>query len=171
LTKRPELIAKRLPKDWGEGWPNVWMGVSTGCRMTLNKMDSLRKVPVHPLAVRFVSAEPLLEDISEQIDLDGFGWLITGGESGGGPEYIWDSNGNWHEELNQPGRRTMKLEWAQNLRVKAETAGIPFFFKQVTSFRSGQGEEALGERHQEFPPPPYGSWADKTGHREEISRG
>jgi len=60
LTKRPELIRTRLPKDWGEGWPNVWLGVSCGCEQTLNKRDTLRRIPVHPMAVRFLSAEPLL---------------------------------------------------------------------------------------------------------------
>ena len=31
LTKRPELAVDRLPADWGEGYPNVWMGVTCGC--------------------------------------------------------------------------------------------------------------------------------------------
>jgi protein gp37 len=65
FTKRPELIARRLPADCGEGYPNVWLGVSTGCSMTLNKMDTLRKIPA---AVRWISSEPLLEDISQQIE-------------------------------------------------------------------------------------------------------
>ena len=162
LTKRPELIAKRLPKDWGEGWPNVWLGVSCGCKQTLNKMNALRRIPVHPQAVRFLSAEPLLEDISGEIDLSGFGWLIVGGESGGGPEYLWDARGNWRVEFNTPGRRTMRLEWAHSLLDKARPAGIPYFFKQVTAFRSGTGEAALGRPYQEFPPPPHGEWAEAS---------
>src|SRR5262245_9143736 len=28
LTKRAERIADQLPADWGDGWPNVWLGVS-----------------------------------------------------------------------------------------------------------------------------------------------
>ncbi len=28
LTKRPERIADHLPPDWGEGYPNVWLGTS-----------------------------------------------------------------------------------------------------------------------------------------------
>ena len=161
LTKRPELIEKRLPADWGLGYPNVWLGVSTGCRMTLNKMDALRRIPVHPNAVRFVSAEPLLEDISSEINLDSFGWLIVGGESGGAPEYLWDSSQDWRKEFNIVGRRTMNLEWAHNLLQKTRAAGLPFFFKQVTAFRSGQGEDALGQPYQEFPEPPRGMWAEK----------
>lgn len=159
LTKRPELIRKRLPKDWGEGWPNVWLGVSCGCKQTLNKMAALRRIPIHARAVRFLSAEPLLEDISEQIDLSDFGWLIVGGESGGGPEYPWDARGEWRKEFDTPGRRTMRLEWAQNLLSKARSAGISYFFKQITAFRSGTGEDALGQLHQEFPPTPHSVWA------------
>lgn len=30
LTKRPERIWKCLPEDWGDGWPNVWLGTSVG---------------------------------------------------------------------------------------------------------------------------------------------
>jgi protein gp37 len=163
LTKRPELIEKRLPADWGEGWPNVWLGVSSGCRMTLNKMDSLRRIRIHPKAVRFLSAEPLLEDISAQIKLDGFDWIIVGGESGGGPEYFWDEGMDWRKEFNLPGRRIMRVEWAQNLLAKARAAGIPYFFKQITAFRSGSGEDALGQRYQEFPPAPVGSWPEQLG--------
>jgi protein gp37 len=162
LTKRPELVASRLPKDWCDGYPNVWLGTSVGCNQTLNKMDTLRKIPIHSQAVRFVSCEPLLEDIADEINLDGFGWLIAGGESGDGQEYSWDKSKDWRKEFDTSGRRTMKIEWAQRLLEKSRAAGIPYFFKQVTSFRSGVGEDALGRIYHEFPPAPRGSWADKT---------
>lgn len=159
LTKRPELIAKRLPPGWPDEFPHVWLGTSTGSRLTLSKMDSLRKIPIHPKAVRFLSAEPLLEDISCNINLDGFGWVITGGESGGGPEYLWDKSKDWREEFHTNGRRTMKLEWAHALLTLTERAKIPFFFKQVTAVQPGQGEDALGKIYQEFPAPPNFPWA------------
>lgn len=165
LTKRPELILKRLPADWGEGYANVWLGVSTGCRQTLNKMDSLRKIPIHPKAVRFVSAEPLLEDIADDINLDGFGWVIVGGESGPGREYLYRDftdrikEKHWREEFNIIGRRTMNLEWANRLRELCSPRRIPFFFKQVTAFAPGVREDALGRVYHEFPPPPFGKWA------------
>jgi protein gp37 len=161
LTKRPERILRHLPADWPAAYPNVWLGVSSGCRMTLNKMDVLRKVPIHPNAVRFLSAEPLLEDISSEIDLSGFGWVITGGESGGSPEYRWNPNDDWRKEFHTKGRRIMLPEWANNLRLKSQAAKIPFYFKQITAFRPGQGEDALGEMYKEYPVPPHGRWADK----------
>ncbi len=159
LTKRPALIEARLPDDWGDGYGNVWLGVSTGSRMTLNKMDVLRQIPA---AVRWVSAEPLLEDISQEINLDGFHWLVAGGESGAGDEYLWDSAADWKEELaNESGRRTMRYQWAANLRDKAKAAGLPFMFKQVTNPRSGYGYNALaGEDWHEFPAAPNDlTWA------------
>jgi len=141
LTKRPELIERRLPHDWGTGYKNVWLGVSTGCRMTLNKMDTLRRIPA---AVRFVSAEPLLEDISQNINLDGFGWVVVGGESGAGQEYRWEPDADWKAELkDENGRRTMRHQWAVNLRDKVKAADLPFMFKQVTAPRSGLGYNAL----------------------------
>lgn len=60
---------------------------------------SQRRLPVHPKAVRFLSCEPLLEDISKKLDLTGIGWLIAGGESGSNPEYLCDAKADWKKEL------------------------------------------------------------------------
>jgi protein gp37 len=160
LTKRPELIAKRLPADWGEGYPNVWLGVSVGCNLSLPKMDVLRKIPIHTQAVRFVSHEPVVEDISRNVNYDGIGWVIAGGESGTNPEYLYNPTDDWRKMIGQPGRRTMKIEWAYALMLRAKQAGIPFMFKQITSGRSGVGKDALGFIIQEFPVAPFGgTWA------------
>jgi protein gp37 len=186
LTKRPSLIAKRLPADWGEGYPNVWLGVSTGCNARLKQMDVLRKIPC---ALRWVSTEPLLEDISQQINLDGFGWVVTGGESGFGDEYLYNPADNWrvpparemvmlpghlddptveyseipHVAYTNPGRRTMLLTWAENLRDVTKAAGLPFMFKQVTAPNSGVGVNALGRDWHEFPDAPNGlKWAPRN---------
>jgi protein gp37 len=111
--------------------------------------------------VRFISAEPLLEDISQKINLDGFGWGIAGGESGTGPEYLWDPTANWREEFNTGGRRTMELSWAQNLLTKFQEKNLPYWFKQITSFKPGRGEDALGKIYHQVPAPPFGRWAEK----------
>jgi protein gp37 len=156
LTKRPGRILSHLPADWGEGYPNVWLGVSTGCLKTLHMMDILRNVPAR---VRFVSAEPLLEPIAHAINVEGFDLIITGGESGPGPEYLWPKT-NWQDE--QPvGRRTMKVEWAADLRDATHRAGAAFFFKQVTAFQSGVGADALGRKYHEFPAGPFPWYGDK----------
>lgn len=165
LTKRPSLIHSRLPQGWPEEFPNVWLGVSTGTVGTLNKMDVLRTIPIHEKAVRWISAEPLLEDISPRINLDNFGWIVSGGESGTGKEYVWDASKPMKYDWNSGGRRTMLLQWAANLRDKTKAAGLPFMFKQVTSPRSGVGVNALGRDWHEFPEPYQYSW----GPRQEIA--
>jgi protein gp37 len=154
LTKRPERILRHLPKDWGEnGYQNVWLGTSIGSNKTTYRVDVLRKVPA---AVRFLSCEPLLEDIADNLDLTGIQWVIAGGESGEGKEYLYDPTKRW-QDGPETGRRTMKLEWAYKLYVKANDAGIPFFFKQITSGRSGVGADKLtGKVIHEFPAPPNG---------------
>jgi protein gp37 len=164
LTKRPERILNGLPSDWPNNYPNVWLGVSVGSRQTLNKMDTLRSVPIHPEALRWISAEPLLEDICEtpSFRLDGFGWVVTGGESGPGAEYRWNAQADWRKEFNRTGRRTMLRHWAERLRDKTKARGLPFLFKQATDARSGQGSNLLGRVWHEFPPAHSGLfWAPR----------
>jgi protein gp37 len=163
LTKRPSRILKHLPEDWGEGYKNVWLGVSIGDNKSVYLADVLRKVPA---AVRFLSCEPLLEDISEKLDLTGIQWVIVGGESGEGGEYKWDSTTmDWRKLDGTTGRRTMDLAWAYKLYIKASDAGVPYFFKQVTSPRSGVGADALGKEIHEWPALPNGGtwWKPPTG--------
>jgi len=113
LTKRAELIADRLPEDWGNGYENVWLGVTVEMRKYLGRMDLLRKIPA---VVRYVMCEPLLEDLTPEIaeHLDGFHWLMVGGESGSGTD-------NYRE---------MDLEWARHLRDLCAAKSIAFYFKQ-----------------------------------------
>jgi len=105
LTKRAErleTLGKKL------SWPtNVWMGVSVESPQYLHRLDNLRRIHAR---VRFVSFEPLLEDLGE-IELQGLGWVIVGGESG-------------------PGARPMDKDWVIGIRDQCLAAGVPFFFKQ-----------------------------------------
>jgi protein gp37 len=134
LTKRPERIGSHLPPDWGEGYRNVWLGVSVeNRRHGLPRIDILRTVPA---ALRFLSIEPLLEWIpGPSLNLDGIGWVIVGGESG-------------------PGYRPMEPGWAITIRNRCRHLGIPFFFKLAAALRPGLGIELLGEVIQEYPPLP-----------------
>lgn len=164
LTKRPERIKKCLPADWFDGYPNVWLGVSVCHRGAYAKMNTLREIPC---ALRWISAEPLLEDLHD-INLDKFGWVVAGGESGSGKESEWNperwTNGKWKTDLKHTeGRRTMKLEWAEKMRDITKAAGLPFMFKQITSSRSGVGVDALGRIWHEFPEAAYGlPWAPRA---------
>ena len=128
LTKRPSLITTRLPKDWGEGWSNVWLGTTCGVKKSYSRVNALREIPAR---VRFISAEPLLESLAD-INLAGYHWLIAGGESG-------------------PGFRPMDDEWARELREKCLAENVGFHFKQHSAFRSGTGEELDGELWHQSP--------------------
>lgn len=44
-TKRPELIAERLPNDWGSGYENVWLGATVEMKKYLWRLDTLQRVP------------------------------------------------------------------------------------------------------------------------------
>jgi protein gp37 len=129
LTKRADRIATCLPADWGDGWPNVWLGVSVENREHgIPRIAHLRAIPAR---VRFLSVEPLLEDLGP-VDLAGIDWVIVGGESG-------------------PKRRPMDHQWARHLRDQCRTAGVAFFFKQSSAFKPGQGDRLDGRVIREFP--------------------
>lgn len=105
LTKR----SARLPKIADKlDWPaNLWLGVSIENADHLYRVDHLRQVPA---AVRFLSCEPLIGPL-DSLDLDGIGWVITGGESG-------------------PNARPLAQEWVRTIRNKCVEANVPFFHKQ-----------------------------------------
>jgi protein gp37 len=77
LTKRPGNVLRMVP--WKDGRPpNVWIGTSVENQAyARNRLPVLSEIPA---AVRFVSAEPLLE----AFDLKDYAadWVIAGGESG-----------------------------------------------------------------------------------------
>ena len=81
LTKRADRLEKLLsgPLRFAANLPHVWWGVSVeNKKHGLPRINHLRRVPA---VVRFLSIEPLLEDLG-QIDLTGIHWVIVGGESG-----------------------------------------------------------------------------------------
>jgi len=115
LTKRASRlrqITNRFPNDLVTQH-HIWLGVSVEDRKYgLPRIDELRCAQA---GVRFLSVEPLLEDLGE-FDLDGIDWVIVGGESG-------------------PGARPMKEEWVLSVRDQCEAARVPFFFKQWGGIR------------------------------------
>lgn len=128
LTKRPKLISSRLPADWGEGYPNVALGVSIESAEYNNRADDLRVVPAR---WRFISAEPLLGSI-KGLDLTNIHWLIAGGESG-------------------PNFRVMDLDWAREARDLCLANKVAFFYKQDSAFLSGQNNVLDGRTWEEWP--------------------
>ncbi len=106
LTKRAERMAdyclgKTIP-------PNVWLGVSVEDRKHgLPRIELLRGIDV---MVRFLSIEPLLEDLGKP-DFSDLHWVIVGGESGS-------------------KARPMQRQWVDGIKRQCDKYGVPFFFKQ-----------------------------------------
>jgi protein gp37 len=112
LTKRPERAAQ-----WPGPWPDhIWLGTTCGHSITRWRLNALR---ASGAAIKFISAEPLLEDIAPHLDLTGIDWVICGGESG-------------------PRRRPMEMSWARHLRDLCVSNGVAFFFKQDSAYHDGQ---------------------------------
>jgi protein gp37 len=110
LTKRHERMRELLEGElkWMSVLRNAWFGVSVEDRENgLPRIESLRHTPA---SVRFLSIEPLLEDLGS-FDLRNIDWVIVGGESG-------------------HGARPMREEWVLSILQSCEAAGVPFFFKQ-----------------------------------------
>jgi len=129
LTKRADRIRQCLPDDWGPIYPNVWLGVSCeNKKHGLPRVDLLRSIPA---AVRFLSVEPMLEDLGE-FDLTGIDWIIVGGESGA-------------------NYRMMDHQWARNLRDQCARKSVAFFFKQSSAIRTEMGTTLDGQTVRQFP--------------------
>ena len=127
LTKRPERaleLASSLP------WPaNLWLGTSIESPRWKNRIETLRQVPAE---TRFLSLEPLLEDLGP-LDLEGIQWAIAGGESGA-------------------GHRPIEPDWVRSIRDQCQDQEVSFFFKQWGGSRpSENGRNLDGREHLEFP--------------------
>lgn len=142
LTKRAERLPEYFSRRECPG--NMWLGVSVeNRRHGVPRIDFLRAVPAR---IRFLSVEPLLEDVGP-LNLDGIHWVIVGGESG-------------------PKARPMKPEWADAVRVQCEESGVAFFFKQWGRWgadgkrrsKKANGRQLSGRTWDEYPegltPPP-----------------
>ena len=135
-----------LPDAWRWPLPNVHLGVSVE-----NQATADARIPLllqTPAAVRFISAEPLLEPVDLEISwirpqrgCDGrtagvhyhdefcgprLDWVIVGGESG-------------------PGARPFDMQWARALVEQCQAASVPVFVKQMGSWPyDGRFEYGLG---------------------------
>lgn len=129
-------------QNHGGPWPlpNLHLGVSVENQDATDRIEKLLRCPA---AVRWVSAEPLLGSIDltdvtswsdtgreqwdtlrreydDELGRDGprLDWVVVGGESG-------------------PDARPMHPDWARSLRDQCRSAGVPFFFKQMSGPNPG----------------------------------
>lgn len=132
LTKRSERLRDMLqgPLRFISDFHYVWWGVSVeDKKYGVPRIDHLRAAPA---AVRFISIEPLLEDLGA-IDLSGIHWVIVGGESG-------------------PRARTIKKEWVESILKQSNSAEVPFFFKQWGGVnKSKTGRDLNGRTFDDMP--------------------
>lgn len=132
LTKRSERMRDLLRGKlrFVADHSHIWWGVSIENRKNgLLRLAHLREIPVR---IRFLSIEPLLEDLGP-FSLKGIHWVIVGGESG-------------------PRARPMTKEWVLAIRDKCRKSGVPFFFKQWGGVRKNQAGRSLnGRTYDEFP--------------------
>lgn len=111
LTKRAERMRELLNSKlkFAASASHIWWGVSVEDRKYgVPRITHLQSANV---AVRFISAEPLLEDLGT-VNLSGINWLIIGGESG-------------------HGARPFELDWARNLIRECKHQHVACFMKQV----------------------------------------
>jgi protein gp37 len=128
LTKRISEYSIVLPPDWGNGYANVWLGVSVENNEYSWRAQVLGGIPA---AIRFISCEPALGWM-DRVPLRNIDWVIYGGESG-------------------PNFRSHNVQWARDMRKRCRAAGVAFFYKQSPALRPGQGVELDGEIVREGP--------------------
>lgn len=132
LTKRSvrmmEMLNHRLQRYQDDH--HILWGVSVEDRKYgLPRIEHLRRIPK---ITRFLSIEPLLEDLGE-INLEGISWVIVGGESG-------------------PNARLMQIDWVLSIKDQCRAANIPFFFKQWGGVQKKKNGRMLNGRiYDEFP--------------------
>ena len=134
LTKRENRLAdyfsQRIVPD------NVWLGVTVENRESRNRIDVLRNIDAK---IRFLSLEPLLEDLSN-LNLENIHWAIVGGESG-------------------HNARPMEESWVINIRKQCEKQNTSFFFKQwgawgedkIKRNKKANGRLLEGKEWNEYP--------------------
>lgn len=132
LTKRAERMATFLSTELRAAatLPNVWWGVSVeDKKFGIPRIAHLQRTNA---AVRFLSIEPLLEDLG-RIPLENIDWVIVGGESG-------------------HGARKMNESWVTSILEQCEAAGTRFFFKQWGGvMKKRNGRTLLGKTWDAMP--------------------
>lgn len=138
LTKRPGRAVEWWQQHeafFPSGWPpRIWIGTSIESQKYAPRLTVLGRLPA---PIRFVSAEPLLDqlDLTLWLESETLHWVIVGGESGA-------------------GARTMNLDWARSLRDQCVGRGVAFFLKQLGGVRNKlSGDRAVldGQLWQQYP--------------------
>lgn len=141
-------VESRRTTDWRAQdhetlpFPNVWLGTSVENQAVKGRIDELRKCPA---AIRFLSVEPLLEDLGT-LDLTGIDWVIVGGESG-------------------PHARPCNIEGIRSIVRQCKAAGVKCFVKQLGAkpFENGKPYNPHGVFKNDLSGKPAGTYDRKGG--------
>lgn len=111
ITKRILRFYVGLPDDWGDGYPNVSIGVT--CENQQTAEERLPFFKTLPIREKHIICEPMLEaiDLEPYLGNDIF-QVCAGGESGA-------------------DARLMRYEWVADLREQCMRHGVRFYFKQT----------------------------------------
>lgn len=154
LTKRPDKMAEMLTElqmcgDY-EPAPHIWLGTSVENRLVIDRIEALKATPAD---VRFLSCEPLINDLGV-LDLSDLHWVIVGGESG---SHLWKERTRKRRALVEyiDGEwvpRAERQDWVRNIRDQCNEAEVAFFFKQWggNTPKAG-GRELDGKTWDEYP--------------------
>lgn len=149
LTKRADRMQDMLQSklSFAANLQHIWWGVSVeDKKYGVPRIDALRQAPA---VVRFLSVEPLLEDIGH-LNLKRISWVIVGGESG-------------------HGARPMSEAWVRSLQRQCQVAKVPFFFKQWGGVRKSVAGRKLDNRtFDEMPTRPIRIAASKEKRKKMI---
>jgi protein gp37 len=134
LTKRADRLQQmlRTKLQTAAKAHHIWWGVSVeDKKYGIPRIEQLRRAPA---SVRFLSIEPLLEDLGP-LNLEGIHWVIVGGESG-------------------PGARPMHPKWVTTIKEQCESQRALFFFKQWGGVQKAKnGRELNGRTYDAMPAP------------------
>jgi protein gp37 len=157
LTKRPQNIRKMLPRDWHNGYPNVWLGTTAEDAFAYQqRVKQLLKIPA---VIHFVSYEPAMGPLGK-LDIDGKwpDWLIIGGESGVRSDLMRRTDPQWARDAIEECRR---LEIAPFLKQWGTYENNPRVFEAACSVKDAMrldppengkgGGELDGQLWRKFP--------------------
>jgi hypothetical protein len=153
LTKRADRLEQLLKTTLrhAANARHIWWGVSVeDKKYGLPRIEHLRRAPA---SVRFLSIEPLLEDLG-RLNLSRIDWAIVGGESG-------------------HGARPMQPAWVSAIKQACEAHGTKFFFKQWGGVNKARTGRLLnGRTYDDMPPrikPPVRTRDERQKLQEELA--
>ena len=112
LTKRIDRFMEVLPKDWGNGYDNVTVGVSVENQSSVDyKLNIFKELPIKH---KNIICQPLIERVNIESYLKGVELVVVGGES--------DPNG-----------RVLNYDWVLDIKNQCYDHQVSFSFRQCAT--------------------------------------